>query len=102
MVDGGEIPYKPEALAKKQQNVANRMKVDVAEDLTWHDVGDPELKCYMPGSWRECHGTRRSYRCLSEDNFDVVHLLTGARRREANGETVKEPPARPEGRANEN
>jgi hypothetical protein len=49
VVEGGEIPYKPEAVAKKQQNVANRMKVDVHEDTTWHDVGDPELKCYMPG-----------------------------------------------------
>jgi hypothetical protein len=41
------------------------------------------------------------YAC-HEDNFDVVHLLTGARRREANGETVKEPQARAEGRGNEN
>ena len=41
------------------------------------------------------------YAC-HEDNFDIVHLLTGARRREANGETVKEQPARPEGRGNEN
>jgi hypothetical protein len=41
------------------------------------------------------------YAC-HEDNFDIVHLLTGARRREANGETVKELPARPEGRGNEN
>jgi hypothetical protein len=49
VVEGGEIPYKPEAVAKKQQNVANRMKVDVHEDTTWHDIGDPELKCYMPG-----------------------------------------------------
>jgi len=22
---------------------------DVSNDLKWHDVGDPELKCYMPG-----------------------------------------------------
>ena len=41
------------------------------------------------------------YAC-HEDNFDIVHLLTGARRREANGETVQEQPARPEGRGNEN
>ncbi len=33
----GEIPYKPEALAIKQQNAAN-----------WIDR-DPELKCYLPG-----------------------------------------------------
>jgi len=49
IVEGGVIPYKPEALAKKRQNAANRMKVDVSNDKTWHDLGDPEMKCYMPG-----------------------------------------------------
>src|SRR5437762_8245967 len=33
----GEIPYKPEALAKKKENADN-----------WIDR-DPELKCYLPG-----------------------------------------------------
>jgi hypothetical protein len=36
----GQIPYKPEALAIKQQNAAN-----------WIDR-DPELKCYLPGTPR--------------------------------------------------
>jgi hypothetical protein len=36
-VEGGVIPYKPEALAKKNANFANRWKED------------PEIKCYMPG-----------------------------------------------------
>jgi len=49
VVEGNEIPYKPEALAKKKQNLQNRMKVDVSNDKTWHDLGDPEFKCYMPG-----------------------------------------------------
>ena len=35
--DGGSIPYKPEALATKKENAANRMKLD------------PEVKCYLPG-----------------------------------------------------
>lgn len=34
---GGTIPYKPEALAKKKENFANRLKLD------------PEIKCYLPG-----------------------------------------------------
>ena len=25
------------------------MKVDVSDDKKWHDLGDPEFKCYMPG-----------------------------------------------------
>jgi hypothetical protein len=37
VVDGNEIPYKAEALAKKRENFANR----------W--TQDPEAKCYMPG-----------------------------------------------------
>ncbi len=49
IVEGGVIPYKPDALAKKKENVANRMKVDVSNDKTWHALGDPEMKCYMPG-----------------------------------------------------
>src|SRR5262245_52492016 len=37
VVEGGEIPYKPEALAKKKINFASRLSLD------------PEVKCYMPG-----------------------------------------------------
>jgi hypothetical protein len=49
VVEGGEIPYKPGALEKKKQNFEKRMTVDVSSDKTWHQLGDPELKCYMPG-----------------------------------------------------
>src|SRR5262245_50157806 len=37
VVEGGEIPYRPEAAAKKQENFANRGKLD------------PLAKCFMPG-----------------------------------------------------
>jgi hypothetical protein len=37
VVEGGEIPYLPAALAKKKENYANRLKAD------------PEIKCYLPG-----------------------------------------------------
>jgi hypothetical protein len=37
VVEGNEIPYKPEALAKKQENAAHWIS------------GDPEVKCYLPG-----------------------------------------------------
>jgi hypothetical protein len=46
IVEGGEIPYKPEALEKKKKNYANRLKV---EPFNIHTVGDPEAKCYAPG-----------------------------------------------------
>ena len=49
IVEGGEIPYKPEALAKKKANAEKRMVVNITSDDRRHDTGDPELKCYRPG-----------------------------------------------------
>jgi hypothetical protein len=37
VVEGGEIPYKPEMLAKKKENQKNWL------------TSDPEIKCYLPG-----------------------------------------------------
>jgi hypothetical protein len=37
VVEGGEIPYKPEMLARKNENQANWL------------TRDPEIKCYLPG-----------------------------------------------------
>src|SRR4029450_1730451 len=39
-ITDGPLPYKPEALAKKRANYANRLKLD------------PEIKCYLPGTPR--------------------------------------------------
>jgi hypothetical protein len=49
IVEGGRIPYQPAALARKRENYEKRMTVDVSNDKSWHALGDPELKCYMPG-----------------------------------------------------
>ena len=49
VVEGGEIPYQPWALARKKANFEKRTTVDVSSDEKWHDSGDPELKCYLPG-----------------------------------------------------
>jgi len=37
IVEGGSIPYKPEALAKRNENYMKRLELD------------PEIKCYLPG-----------------------------------------------------
>jgi hypothetical protein len=37
VVEGGEIPYLPAALARRKENFAKRMELD------------PEVKCYLPG-----------------------------------------------------
>ena len=49
IVEGNELPYLPEALAIKEQKLANRMVVKVANDPSRYDSGDPELQCYRPG-----------------------------------------------------
>src|SRR5678815_1945403 len=49
IVEGGTIPYKPDALKKKQDNFKNRMLVKVSNDPHRFDTGDTELQCYRPG-----------------------------------------------------
>ena len=46
VVVGNEIPYRPEALARKRENLQRRLAVDPDNVNT---VGDPEAKCYLPG-----------------------------------------------------
>jgi hypothetical protein len=46
IVEGNQIPYKPEALQKKLANFQQRLAVDPQR---LHELGDPEAKCYMPG-----------------------------------------------------
>jgi hypothetical protein len=49
IVEGGEIPYRPEALAKKKENLEKRMVPKVTNDPHRYDSGEPELQCYRPG-----------------------------------------------------
>jgi hypothetical protein len=49
IVEGNELPYRPEALEKKKQNFENRLTVKVANDPSRYDSGDTELQCYRPG-----------------------------------------------------
>ena len=49
IVEGAEIPYQPWALRRKKANFEKRAVADVSSDAKWHEIGDPEFKCYMPG-----------------------------------------------------
>jgi hypothetical protein len=49
IVEGGVIPYRPEALARRQANFENRAKPSVPGDGVDPPMGDPELKCWMTG-----------------------------------------------------
>lgn len=68
IVEGGEIPYQPEALAKKQQNFANR----------WKD--DPEVKCYMPGIPRATYMPYPFEIVQSENVILMAYQFAGANR----------------------
>ncbi len=46
IVEGNEIPYRPEALERKRANFENRLTID---PQNIHASGDPEAKCFMPG-----------------------------------------------------
>jgi hypothetical protein len=48
VVEGGPLPYRPEALARRQENFTNRLTRPTTLELN-ETTGDPEAKCYMPG-----------------------------------------------------
>ncbi len=65
-VQGGTIPYKPEALAKRDENRAN-----------WIDR-DPEVKCYLPGVPRATYMPHPFRIMHNEDALLFVYEYAGA------------------------
>lgn len=49
IVEGNEIPYQPWAAEKQKENYANRMVVNVTNDPSRFDTGDPEIQCFRAG-----------------------------------------------------
>ena len=66
IVEGGPIPYKPEALQKKKANFANRMNLD------------PEIKCYLPGVPRAMYMPYPFQIIQSTDYIMMVFEYAGA------------------------
>ena len=64
----GELPYKPEALAKKKENAANRLTLD------------PEIKCYLPGVPRAIYMPYPFQIIQSQKHVMIVHEFAGALR----------------------
>jgi hypothetical protein len=62
----GEIPYRPEALAKKKENYANRLKLD------------PEIKCYLPGTPRAMYQPFPFQIIQSQKHIMMVFEFAGA------------------------
>jgi hypothetical protein len=66
IVDGGPPPYKPEALAQRKANYADRAKLD------------PEAKCYLPGVPRAMYMPQPFQIIQSTDYIMMVFQYAGA------------------------
>src|SRR6202521_2089051 len=66
VVEGGEIPYKPEALARKKENQAHWLEAD------------PEIKCYLPGVPRATYMPYPFQILQSASAFTIVYEYAGA------------------------
>ena len=66
IVEGGAIPYLPEALKKKKENQSNRLKLD------------PEVKCYLPGVPRAVYMPYPFQIIQSTKHIMMLHTYAGA------------------------
>jgi hypothetical protein len=80
IVEGGAIPYKPEALKKKQDNLKNRMVVRVTNDPHRFDTADTELQCYRPGVPRANYMPFPFQIFQNRDQILMVYEFKGAMR----------------------
>ncbi len=66
IVDGGSIPYRPEARVQRDENFANRLQLD------------PEIKCYLPGVPRGTYMPFPFQIIQSAQHIMIVHEYAGA------------------------
>ncbi len=66
VVEGGVIPYKPEALARREENQANWLS------------SDPEIKCFMPGVPRATYMPHPFQIFQSDEAMFIAYSFAGA------------------------
>jgi hypothetical protein len=66
VVEGDELPYRPEALAKKRENQENWL------------TRDPEIKCYLPGVPRATYMPYPFHILQSSSNVFIAYQYAGA------------------------
>ena len=66
VVEGGEIPYRPEALEQRGANFANQLTLD------------PEVKCYLPGVPRATYMPFPFQIVQSSEHIMLLHEFAGA------------------------
>jgi hypothetical protein len=76
VVEGGKIPYKPEALAKRETNRKNSMPGKTGRHLT----ADPVLNCFLPGVPRATYLPHPFQIFQSPNRLWMVYQYSYARR----------------------
>ena len=66
VVEGGEIPYRPEARAQRDENFAKRLELD------------PEIRCYLPGVPRAIYMPFPFQIIQSRQHIMLIHEYAGA------------------------
>jgi hypothetical protein len=76
VVEGGTIPYKPEALAKREQNRKNALPGKPGRN----EAADPELNCFLPGIPRAAYLPHPFQIIQSPNRMWMVYQFSYARR----------------------
>jgi hypothetical protein len=76
VVEGGTIPYRPEALAKREENRKNAMPGKPGRDIR----ADPELNCFLPGVPRATYLPYPFQIFQSPNRMWIVYQYSYARR----------------------
>ena len=76
VVDGGTIPYKPEALKKREENRRNALPGKPGRNLN----ADPELNCFLPGVPRATYLPHPFQIFQSPNRMWIVYQYSYARR----------------------
>jgi hypothetical protein len=76
VVEGGTIPYKPEALAQREKNRKNALPGTTGRNLT----ADPELNCFLPGVPRATYMPHPFQILQSPNRMWMIYEYSYARR----------------------
>lgn len=80
VIEGGVIPYQPWALERRQANFDSRTIVSVPGDGVDPPLGDPELKCWMPGVPRSIYMPYPLQIVQTPDAILITHEFNGTSR----------------------
>jgi hypothetical protein len=80
IVEGGTIPYQPWALERRKANLEKRSIVSVPGDGVDPPLGDPELKCWLPGVPRSMYMPYPLQIVQTPEAILITHEFNGSSR----------------------